>query len=138
MKKRVSENEGVELSTICRQFKLKAANNRFYRLLRAAAFYRARRDAPAHDPTAIPQGLSAETVAAAVAQAQEDPQVAWDLVIATYLDGHISLGRAAELLRLSRFDLTTRFNRLELPLRLGVDSPAEVQAEVEALRDLDN
>ena len=30
MKKRVSENEGVELSTICRQFKLKAANNRFY------------------------------------------------------------------------------------------------------------
>ena len=109
-----------------------------YRLLRAAAFYRARRDAPAHDPRAIPQGLSAETVAAAVAQAQEDPQVAWDLVIATYLDGHISLGRAAELLRLSRFDLTTRFNRLELPLRLGVDSPAEVQAEVEALRDLDN
>ena len=107
-----------------------------YRLLRAAAFYRARRDAP--DPTAIPQGLSAETVATAVAQAQEDPQVAWDLVIATYLDGHISLGRAAELLRLSRFDLTTLFNRLELPLRLGVDSPAEVQAEVEALRDLDN
>ncbi|MCB0020914.1 MAG: Bro-N domain-containing protein [Anaerolineales bacterium] len=30
MKRRVSENEGVELSTICRQFKLKAANNRFY------------------------------------------------------------------------------------------------------------
>ena len=30
MKKRVAENEGIELSTICRQFKLKAANNRFY------------------------------------------------------------------------------------------------------------
>lgn len=30
MKKRVAENEGVELSTVCRQFKLKAANNRFY------------------------------------------------------------------------------------------------------------
>lgn len=30
MKKRVAENEGLELSTICRQFKLKAANNRFY------------------------------------------------------------------------------------------------------------
>ncbi len=30
MKKRVAENDGFELSTICRQFKLKAANNRFY------------------------------------------------------------------------------------------------------------
>ena len=30
MKKRVAENEGIELSTICRQFKLKATNNRFY------------------------------------------------------------------------------------------------------------
>jgi len=30
MKKRTAENEGFELSTICRQFKLKAANNRFY------------------------------------------------------------------------------------------------------------
>jgi hypothetical protein len=30
MKKRVAENEGIQLSTICRQFKLKASNNRFY------------------------------------------------------------------------------------------------------------
>ncbi len=30
MKKRVAESEGIELSTICRQFKLKAPNNRFY------------------------------------------------------------------------------------------------------------
>lgn len=30
MKKRVAENEGLELSTICRQFKLKAPNSRFY------------------------------------------------------------------------------------------------------------
>lgn len=30
MKKRVAESEGVELSTVCRQFKLKAANDRFY------------------------------------------------------------------------------------------------------------
>jgi hypothetical protein len=31
MKKRVAKIEGLELSTICRQFKLKASNNRFYR-----------------------------------------------------------------------------------------------------------
>lgn len=30
MKKRVAQSEGIELSTICRQFKLKASNNRFY------------------------------------------------------------------------------------------------------------
>jgi prophage antirepressor-like protein len=30
MKKRVAENEGIQLSTICRQFKLKVSNNRFY------------------------------------------------------------------------------------------------------------
>jgi len=30
MKRRVADSEGIELSTICRQFKLKAANNRFY------------------------------------------------------------------------------------------------------------
>jgi hypothetical protein len=30
MKRRMSENEGFQLSTICRQFKLKATNNRFY------------------------------------------------------------------------------------------------------------
>jgi DNA-damage-inducible protein D len=30
MKKRVAEHEGIELSTICQQFRLKAANDRFY------------------------------------------------------------------------------------------------------------
>jgi hypothetical protein len=30
MKKRVGENEGIELSTICRKFRMKAANGRLY------------------------------------------------------------------------------------------------------------
>jgi len=109
-----------------------------YRLLRAVARYRARQDAPAHDATAVPQGLSEEAVATAVSQVQEDTQVAWDLVIAAYLDGHISLGRAADLLHLNRFDLTIRFNRLGLPLRVGPASAEEALAEAEALRDLNN
>lgn len=106
-----------------------------YRLLRAAALYQARRDAPAHDAKAVPAGLSAETVETAVAQAQGDRQAAWNLVVAAYLDGHISLGRAATLLDVSRFDLTARFNRLGLPLRLGPASVEEAQAEVDALAD---
>ena len=54
-----------------------------------------------------------------------DPQDAWDLVIAAYLDGDISLGRAALLLGLARFDLLARFNRLGLPAQLGTLSLQE-------------
>jgi hypothetical protein len=108
-----------------------------YRLLQAVARYRARHDTPAHDDTAVPEGLSEEAVATAVLRSQGDTQAAWDLVIAVYLDGHISLARAAELLHLNRFDLTLRFNRLGLPLRVGPASADEALVEVEALRDLD-
>jgi hypothetical protein len=107
-----------------------------YRLLQAAARYRARPEAPAHDAAAVPEGLDEESVAATVSRSQGDAQAAWDLVIAAYLDGHVSLGRAAELLHLNCFDLTLRFNRLGLPLRVGPASAAEALAEVEALRDL--
>jgi predicted HTH domain antitoxin len=106
-----------------------------YRLLRAAALYQARRDVPAHDAKAVPEGLSEEAVETAVAQAQGDTQVAWNLVVTTYLDGHISLGRAANLLNVSRFDLTARFNRLGLPLRIGPATVEEARAEMDALAD---
>lgn len=70
-----------------------------------------------------------------VAAANDDPQVAWDLAITAYLDGDISLGRAATLLKLSRFDLTVRFNRLGLPMHLGATTVAEARAEAEALEE---
>ena len=106
-----------------------------YRLLRAAAAYRARPDAPVQDASAIPQGLTAETIAAAQAAAGGDPQVVWEQVVTAYLEGHISLGRAATLLQQSRFELQARFNRLGLPLRLGPTTTAEGQAEYNALTD---
>jgi prevent-host-death family protein len=65
-------------------------------------------------------------------QAEMTPETA---AIRDYLDERISLSRAAELLRLSRFDLMERFQRLEVPLRLGPASFEEAQAEVAALRD---
>lgn len=107
-----------------------------YRLLQAVARYRAHPDAPAHDETAVPQGLSEEAVATAVLRSQGEAQAAWNLVIAVYLDDLISLGGAAELPHLNRFDLTLRFNRLGLPLRVAPASADEALAEVEALRDL--
>jgi predicted HTH domain antitoxin len=104
-----------------------------YRLLRAVAQYRVRPDSPAQDAGAVPEGLTAAAVEAAQNEAVSDPQAIWEEVITAYLDGHISLGRAATLLKQSRFELAARFNRLGLPLRLGASSVAEGQAEYEAL-----
>jgi hypothetical protein len=104
-----------------------------YRLLRAVAHYRARPDSPAQDAGAIPEGLTAATLEPAPNEAVSDPQAIWEQVVTAYLDGHISLGRAADLLKQSRFELTARFNRLGLPLRLGPSSAAEGQAEYETL-----
>jgi hypothetical protein len=104
-----------------------------YRLLRAVATYRSQPAAPVHEETAVPQGLATEEVEAAVFKSGGDVQAAWDKVITAYLDGHISLGRAATLLQLSRFELMGRFNRLGLPLRLGPSSVTEARAELDAL-----
>lgn len=104
-----------------------------YRLLRAVAAYRTRPDTPVQDASATPQGLTAETIAAAQDAAGGDPQVVWEQVVTAYLDGHISLGRAATLLQQSRFELQARFNRLGLPLRLGPVTTAEGQTEYETL-----
>jgi hypothetical protein len=105
-----------------------------YRLLRAVASYQPDANAPFQDDETYPRGLSVEEVEAAVTQAGGDIQVAWDRVIAAYLDLDISLGRAAERLNLNRFELTARLNRLGLPLRLGPTTVAEARAEYEALQ----
>lgn len=49
-----------------------------------------------------------------------------------YLADEISLGKAADLLGLSRFELQERFLRLGVPLRLGPATLEEAQAEVKA------
>jgi prevent-host-death family protein len=53
-----------------------------------------------------------------------------------FLAGTISLGRAAQLLGLSRFDLMERFRRLEVPLGLGPSSLEEARAEIAVARSL--
>ncbi|MCB0188049.1 MAG: hypothetical protein KDE31_27465, partial [Caldilineaceae bacterium] len=58
-----------------------------YRLLRAVAAYRTQANVPAQDINAIPQGLTEEFIQTRQSAAGDDPQVAWDLVIAAYLDG---------------------------------------------------
>jgi len=53
----------------------------------------------------------------------------------SYLADEISLGKTADLLGLSRFELQDRFFRLGVPLRLGPATLEEARAEVaEALK----
>ncbi len=59
-----------------------------------------------------------------------------DQVMRAYLDKEVSLGRAAELLGISRFDLQARFVRLEIPLRQGPKDLAEARAEIEVAHRL--
>jgi Uncharacterised protein family (UPF0175) len=58
-----------------------------------------------------------------------DPDVR---ALQAYLADDISLGKAADLLGLSRFELQKRFVRLGVPLRLGPATLEEARAEVEA------
>jgi prevent-host-death family protein len=53
-------------------------------------------------------------------------------VIRDYLAEKINLGKAAELLQLSRFELEGSFQRLGVPLRRGVRSIEDAQADIAA------
>jgi len=92
-----------------------------YRIMRAVMRYHAR--PPEID---LEAGLSDQEVAAL-----SDPQDRFDLVLAYYLAGAISLGRAAELLGLPWLDLRTRFLRLDVPLRTAPANLTEAGQDVE-------
>lgn len=55
-------------------------------------------------------------------------------VLRDYLDERINLGKAAELLQLSRFELEDSFLRLGIPLRRGARSVEDAQSEIAAAR----
>ena len=107
-----------------------------YRLLRAAAAYYALplHQAPINDPELVPAGLAPEDINLAIEDAEGDPQAGWNLVLRAYLDGNISLGRAAQLLGTLRFELHDRLNRLGLPLRTAPDNVQEAASEISFLR----
>ncbi len=104
-----------------------------YRLLRAAATYNALppHEAPVWDVRLVPRGLRPDALKNV--NAGDDPQTLWNQVLIAYLDGDISLGKAAQLLGFSRFELQERLNRLGLPLRLGAISIQEAKAEYNAV-----
>ena len=95
-----------------------------YRILRAFLAYHTR------PPKVESKGLDAENLSGL-----DDPQQICDLVLAHYLAGAISLGRAAELLELPAFDLQARFQRLDVPLNLGAKDEQAALDEVNAARN---
>jgi len=59
----------------------------------------------------------------------------WNRVMAAYLHEEISLGRAANLLDVPRLLLDERFQRLQIPRRIGPANLDELQSEIDvALR----
>jgi prevent-host-death family protein len=80
-----------------------------YRVLRALAFFVTGGDAGPGDPL--------------------ESQVLRD-----YLDERISLGKAAQLLQVSRFELEASFQRLGIPVRRGPLSIEDAQAEIATAR----
>lgn len=98
-----------------------------YRLMRAVTSYHSLppQPNPLTDPTLEPVGLAESQLAGL------DTQERWNRIMAAYLDVHISLGRAATLLELSRYELDERFRRLDISRRIGPETIAEARAEVE-------
>jgi len=74
----------------------------------------------------VEQGLSDQQVAHT-----SDAQERFNLVLAHYVAGAISLGRAAELLELPWLDLHGRFLRLDVPLRTVLTDLHEARLDVE-------
>lgn len=95
-----------------------------YRILRATMRYHAR-----HPSIDLQKGLPDADVTA-VSNLEER----YDLVIAHYLSGSISLARAAQLLDLPSLDLRARFLRLDVPIRTAPIDDAEMWADVDAAR----
>ncbi len=87
------------------------------RIVCAVAAYRTRMpgSGPRSGAIMVPRGLDTAEVEQEIAAAGGDAQAGWNRVLAAYFDIDISLGRAAELLGLSRLELAYRFQRLEVP-----------------------
>ena len=58
----------------------------------------------------------------------------FNLVIGHYLAIHISIGRSAELLRMSPSELQVRLGRSGIPLQMGPESQEEIDNEVKIIQ----
>lgn len=59
-----------------------------------------------------------------------DPDLHWAVVVGAYLDEHISLAKAAELLGMDQWSLAEEFQQRGIPIRRGSVDVEEARAEV--------
>jgi predicted HTH domain antitoxin len=84
-----------------------------------------------------PKNLSADSeITDAYLQTLPDDQSRYDCVIGHYLAVHLSLGRAAELLRMPLDELRSRLVRCGVPLKIGPENLDELRDEIDTLRNL--
>jgi predicted HTH domain antitoxin len=69
---------------------------------------------------------------------QRVPELWRRLVIGAYLDDQINLGKAAELLGARPMALRQEFQKAGIPIKIGVESLAEIESDAETLRKLRN
>ena len=66
------------------------------------------------------------------------PELWRDLVIGAYLDDHINLGKAAQMLEVHPVELRREFLKEGIPVKIGVESIAQAKNDAEALKRLRN
>jgi predicted HTH domain antitoxin len=98
-----------------------------YHLLRAVLYYHTGKI------TINDEGLATE-----VAAAQESLQEKANLIMAHYLAGAISLGRAAELLNLPWLDFRSRCLYLDIPIRVAPANADELANDLENAAQFSN
>jgi prevent-host-death family protein len=75
-----------------------------------------------------------QALAACAADASEKEGSSDARILRDYLHDEISLGKAAEELGLSRFDLADRLHRLDIPLPFGPVSLEDARSEIAVMR----
>ncbi len=68
---------------------------------------------------------------------EADPILREKLVVGAYLDGDISISRAAELLEVHAVELRQRFLKKGIPVRIGAESVDALKAEVASAEHLE-
>lgn len=73
-------------------------------------------------------------ISEAILKSLSTDQDRFNLVIGHYLAVHISIGRSAELLRMSPPELQVRLMRSGVPLRMGPESQEELDNEMKVIK----
>ena len=64
---------------------------------------------------------------------QHNADLRWEVIVGLYLDGNISLGKAAEMLDTNRWELMDRFREQGVSLPLGPQTVEELKRDIQVM-----